>query len=162
MDSNHRPLDPQSNALSNWAIGTKTVRVGFEPTDPGWGQLLSREPDSASLAPHLWFGEGGIRTPGPFQINGFQDRLLKPLGHLSICITISIVSKIVNELFHGFEIQLFLYCLNRLILLIKGLTCSLGFYCHHFLKDDELFSVDEGNFNPERVDFNLNLTYSTQ
>ncbi len=28
-------------------------------------------------------GEGGIRTPGPVRDNGFQDRRLKPLGHLS-------------------------------------------------------------------------------
>ena len=28
-------------------------------------------------------GEGGIRTPGAPWLNGFQDRLLRPLGHLS-------------------------------------------------------------------------------
>ena len=29
-------------------------------------------------------GEGGIRTPGTAKrLNGFQDRLLRPLGHLS-------------------------------------------------------------------------------
>ena len=28
-------------------------------------------------------GEGGIRTPGTLRLNGFQDRLLRPLGHLS-------------------------------------------------------------------------------
>ncbi len=28
-------------------------------------------------------GEGGIRTHGTLLFNGFQDRLLKPLGHLS-------------------------------------------------------------------------------
>ena len=28
-------------------------------------------------------GAGGIRTPGTFRHNGFQDRLLKPLGHRS-------------------------------------------------------------------------------
>ena len=28
-------------------------------------------------------GEGGIRTPGPFPISGFQDRRFKPLTHLS-------------------------------------------------------------------------------
>jgi hypothetical protein len=35
-----------------------------------------------------WFslffsGEGGIRTPGSLQINGFQDRRDRPLCHLS-------------------------------------------------------------------------------
>src|SRR5712692_2009672 len=29
-------------------------------------------------------GEGGIRTPGPVRINGFQDRRFRPLSHLSI------------------------------------------------------------------------------
>ena len=28
-------------------------------------------------------GERGIRTPGDSRLNGFQDRLLRPLGHLS-------------------------------------------------------------------------------
>ena len=28
-------------------------------------------------------GERGIRTPGAFRHNGFQDRHLRPLGHLS-------------------------------------------------------------------------------
>ena len=29
-------------------------------------------------------GEGGIRTPGTFQFNGFQDRRIRPLCHLSV------------------------------------------------------------------------------
>ena len=29
-------------------------------------------------------GEGGIRTPGWFPINGFQDRRFRPLSHLSV------------------------------------------------------------------------------
>jgi hypothetical protein len=28
-------------------------------------------------------GERGIRTPGTFQYNGFQDRRIRPLCHLS-------------------------------------------------------------------------------
>lgn len=28
-------------------------------------------------------GETGIRTPGPLTVNGFQDRRIKPLCHLS-------------------------------------------------------------------------------
>ena len=28
-------------------------------------------------------GEGGIRTHGPFQVNGFRDRPIRPLSHLS-------------------------------------------------------------------------------
>ncbi len=30
-------------------------------------------------------GEGGIRTPGTVKPNGFQDRRIRPLCHLSIC-----------------------------------------------------------------------------
>ena len=43
---------------------------------------LAISPDRGTLA---WGngGEGGIRTPGPLRVNGFQDRRLKPLGHLS-------------------------------------------------------------------------------
>ncbi len=29
-------------------------------------------------------GEGGIRTPGPLPVNGFQDRRFRPLSHLSL------------------------------------------------------------------------------
>jgi hypothetical protein len=28
-------------------------------------------------------GERGIRTPGPLTVNGFQDRRIRPLCHLS-------------------------------------------------------------------------------
>ena len=31
----------------------------------------------------LYGGERGIRTPGTFQYNGFQDRRIRPLCHLS-------------------------------------------------------------------------------
>jgi|GEM_PF-4677345 hypothetical protein len=66
-------------------------RGGFEPPVPLPAQLLSREPDSATLEPlhggfsNQLFGERGIRTPGNLRLNGFQDRLLRPLGHLSSC-----------------------------------------------------------------------------
>ena len=59
-DSNLRPLDPQSNALSRLSYGHESARrrnaapserVGFEPTVPLRIQLLSREPDSTTLAP---------------------------------------------------------------------------------------------------------------
>ena len=73
----------------------KTERGGFEPPVPFPVQLLSREPDSTALAPLQRatigsgpdregpYGERGIRTPGDLHLNGFQDRLLRPLGHLS-------------------------------------------------------------------------------
>ncbi len=30
-------------------------------------------------------GKRGIRTPGPVKVNGFQDRRVRPLRHLSVC-----------------------------------------------------------------------------
>ena len=36
-----------------------------------------------SLSTKIYGGEGGIRTPGPLQVNGFQDRRDRPLRHLS-------------------------------------------------------------------------------
>ena len=35
------------------------------------------------------YGEGGIRTPGRLRVTGFQDRRLKPLGHLSSYVDIT-------------------------------------------------------------------------
>jgi hypothetical protein len=35
------------------------------------------------LSNNQYLGEGGIRTHGALRLNGFQDRLLRPLGHLS-------------------------------------------------------------------------------
>ena len=52
-----RTSDPQFRKLmlypaELWSQNKKTEKGGFEPPDPGLaGQLLSREPDSASLAP---------------------------------------------------------------------------------------------------------------
>ena len=41
-------------------------------------------------------GEKGIRTPGTFPFNGFQDRRIRPLCHLSFPIGIAKVDKIFN------------------------------------------------------------------
>jgi hypothetical protein len=38
-------------------------------------------------------GERGIRTPGPVTVNGFQDRRIRPLCHLS-------AAKVRVESFH--------------------------------------------------------------
>ena len=42
----------------------------------------TKKPEDFHL-PVLFCGEGGIRTPGSSQINGFQDRRNRPLCHLS-------------------------------------------------------------------------------
>ena len=38
-----------------------------------------------SLSARNFSGKRGIRTPGPSQVNGFQDRRIRPLCHLSLC-----------------------------------------------------------------------------
>ena len=86
--SKNRGFFRQFNALRS--------RRDSNPRYPFGVQLLSREPDSASLAPlqktttvripilqDFNNGAGGIRTPGTLRYNGFQDRLLQPLGHRS-------------------------------------------------------------------------------
>ncbi len=78
------------------ALRRDTEREGFEPSVPGWVQLLSREPDSAALAPlrsgatpedytpagcrRLSLAERvGFEPTEPGGLNGFQDRLIRPL-----------------------------------------------------------------------------------
>ena len=43
----------------------------------------------------MYCGERGIRTPGGVTLNGFQDRRIQPLCHLSKC-TITIVFSIMR------------------------------------------------------------------
>ena len=60
-------------------------REGFEPSDQLPSRILSKDVHSATL-PSLQekrSGGTGIRTPGEFPHDGFQDRRLKPLGHSS-------------------------------------------------------------------------------
>ena len=63
---------------------------GFEPSrrfHPTYAP--SRGAPSANLgtSPRSFGGERGIRTPpAPCGVTGFQDQLLKPLGHLSAVI----------------------------------------------------------------------------
>ena len=40
----------------------------------------------------VFSGERGIRTPGPVTVNGFQDRRIRPLCHLSGCKIIALRS----------------------------------------------------------------------
>ena len=43
--------------------------------------ILKKNPMSIGFS--FFGGERGIRTPGPVKINGFQDRRIRPLCHLS-------------------------------------------------------------------------------
>ena len=63
-------------------------RQGFEPWVPLPGQLLSRQPRSATPASLRILscrrsGGSRIRTHGPLRVNGFQDRRFRPLSHSS-------------------------------------------------------------------------------
>ena len=44
---------------------------------------FSHKKKPAQCAGFLVCGERGIRTPGPVTVNGFQDRRIRPLCHLS-------------------------------------------------------------------------------
>jgi hypothetical protein len=61
----------------------------------------------------MWYskcGEGGIRTPGPVTVNGFQDRRNRPLCHLSgrkIKASNSIFKKKVKLFFKAFTTAVF-------------------------------------------------------
>ena len=47
----------------------------------------------ASLAYRAFGGERGIRTPGGVTLNGFQDRRIRPLCHLSKCVCYECLSQ---------------------------------------------------------------------
>ena len=47
-------------------------------------------------------GEGGIRTPGTFQFNGFQDRRIRPLCHLSMLRMLSAFGQTISLKLYGF------------------------------------------------------------
>src|SRR5450759_1690576 len=53
--------------------------------EPGYPLVLAQghRPESIARFGAGVGGGGGIRTPGTFRFNGFQDRRLKPLGHSS-------------------------------------------------------------------------------
>ena len=60
-----------------WDCGNPGDAYRFLPT-----ALYEKSPaQSAEL--QFVCGERGIRTPGPVKINGFQDRRIRPLCHLS-------------------------------------------------------------------------------
>ncbi len=64
------------------------LRQGFGgwtcPLKPTWycGCRINEKPTVAKAMVGV-SGERGIRTPGPLTVNGFQDRRIRPLCHLS-------------------------------------------------------------------------------
>ena len=111
-DSNLRPLDPQSNALSRLSYGHESARHQVAPFRRGWDSNPRYPCEYNSLAgspirplSHLsrpcTAGHTDLRgtcppptrrgrdsNPRSFTLNGFQDRLLRPLGHLSEACTL--------------------------------------------------------------------------
>ncbi len=73
-------------ALANYLKLTALRPLGFFRTSPYRSKLLTALYEkSPALRAELQFvcGEGGIRTPGAFQLNSFQDCRNRPLYHLS-------------------------------------------------------------------------------
>jgi hypothetical protein len=84
--------------ISKYADSSGTYCVGFGCVDNGSNQtsitlltfsLINFELNKKRLyliqiqAFTYFSGERGIRTPGPVTVNGFQDRRIRPLCHLS-------------------------------------------------------------------------------
>ena len=73
-------------ALANYLKLTALRPLGFSRTSPYRSKLLTAlHEKSPGLCAELQIvcGEGGIRTPGAFQLNSFQDCRNRPLYHLS-------------------------------------------------------------------------------
>ena len=73
-------------ALANYLKLTALRPLGFSRTSPYRSKLLTAlHEKSPALCAELQIvcGEGGIRTPGAFQLNSFQDCRNRPLYHLS-------------------------------------------------------------------------------
>ena len=54
-------------------------RCSSAPTDG----IINKKSTTSVILFFVFGGERGIRTPGPVKINGFQDRRIRPLCHLS-------------------------------------------------------------------------------
>ena len=64
--------------------GIRTLDTGFSPyTRLAGERLRPTRPTLHNLVAGVFGGGGGIRTHGTNGITGFQDQLLKPLGHSS-------------------------------------------------------------------------------
>ena len=80
------PFPLAAGALANYLKLTALRPLGFFRTSPYRSKLLtSLYEKSPALRAELQIvcGEGGIRTPGAFQLNSFQDCRNRPLYHLS-------------------------------------------------------------------------------
>ena len=78
----HIPVPDPSGSLRSrqFAPGKLVKPMGVLPNLPSPGK--QKRPMKGLFCLHG--GEGGIRTPGPLPVNGFQDRRFRPLSHLSV------------------------------------------------------------------------------
>ena len=90
------PLRDSAAPLTRLALSTTTRTAiplrdlpGLRPATslPACGGAMQNKNKPAIERARCWFisfcGEGGIRTPGAFQLNSFQDCRNRPLYHLS-------------------------------------------------------------------------------
>ena len=104
-------FDRKSTTCFGGEQGIRTLDTGFGPYTRLAGERL--RPTRPTLQKNDG-GGGGIRTHGTCTLNGFQDRLLKPLGHPSpvargTLFNITQVAPLVNDPFRSFsEISLIL------------------------------------------------------
>ncbi len=68
-----------------WAARHLHIRAQWDSHPAGFSPPPRPEIVTGRYGPATFYGgEGGIRTPGRLPVNGFQDRRLQPLGHLSV------------------------------------------------------------------------------
>ena len=86
-------------------------KMGFEPMRPviepnGLANRPLQPLEYFSRLITYYGGEGGIRThTAPFGVTGFQDQLLKPLGHLSMSDTCKIAAVFLLVTHRRFELR---------------------------------------------------------
>ena len=98
------------------------------PACGGALQTKAKNGVRASSTPFFAFvcGERGIRTPGPVKINGFQDRRIRPLCHLSNIVPLLRDCKGTNK-FHTCKLFFTFFFLGEEFILEKQeIDCSAG------------------------------------
>src|SRR3546814_18960916 len=73
-------------------------------------------------------GEGGIRTPGGLTLNGFQDRRIRPLCHLSWLLDLKRVCGLLVGQTQTYETWgLWPQCMCKLLCgLVRVVVCGIG------------------------------------
>ena len=78
--------DPRWGGIKAKAQCRETAAYGsFFVSRPFAHTQRRAETKKAPIWGFCFGGERGIRTPGPLTVNGFQDRRIRPLCHLSGC-----------------------------------------------------------------------------